>query len=103
MPLYIGDEKIVTAHGSKKSKISLFFFEAHTSVLLPLLAIPVLPFVITIKLSLLSILVLILLERRGVTLRTAFKKIKSSFSGRYRYSKSRQTMIRRIKLNKHTN
>jgi hypothetical protein len=100
MPLYVNGEKVVTAHGSKKSKVKLIFFEAHTSVLVPLLLIPVFPFGITVKLSLLAILILILLERRGITLGVAYKKIKSSLSGRYRYSKTRHRMIRRIKLNK---
>jgi hypothetical protein len=100
MPLYIGNEKIITAHASKKSKIKFFFFESHTSVLVPLLILPVLPFWGTVKLSLLVILVLILLERRGYTLSVALSKIKSSLSGRNRYGKTKHKMIRRIKLNK---
>lgn len=103
MPLYIGDEKIITSHASKKSTVNLLFFEAHTSVLVPLLILPVLPFLITLKISAFSILVLIMLERRGITLSVAVKKIKSSLSGRYRYRKTRQHMLRRIKLNRNHN
>lgn len=103
MPLYIGDEKIITAHASKKSKVNLLFFEAHTSVLIPLLILPIFPFLTTVKISALAILILILLERRGITLGVAFKKIKSSLSGRYRHGKTRQKMIRRIKLNRNDN
>lgn len=103
MPLYVNGEKIVTAHASKKSKVNLFFFEAHTSVLIPLLALPVFPFLTTLKLSVAAILVLVLLERRGITLGVAYKKIKSSLSGRYRYSKTKQRMFRRIKLNRRDN
>ncbi len=99
MPLYIGEEKVITAHASKKSKVSLGFFEAHTSVLIPLLALPMFPFLITLKLSGAAVLALVLLERRGITLGVAAKKLKSSLSGRYRYAQTRQKMIRRIKLN----
>ncbi len=100
MPLLKDGEKIVTAHGSKKSKVNLLLFEAHTSVLVPLLILPVLPFWSTFKISAAAVLVLILLERRGITLGIAFKKIKSSLSGHYRYKKTRQRMIRRIKFNR---
>lgn len=103
MPLYIGDEKIITAHASKKSKVNLILFEAHTSVLIPFLILPIFPFMTTVKFSALAVLILILLERRGITLGVAFKKIKSSLSGRYRYGKTRQKMIRRIKLNRNDN
>lgn len=99
MPLTTRDgETIITAHASKASKVSLKIFEAHTSVLVPLMILPVLPFGFTLKISLFCVLVLILLERRGWTLGVALQRLRTRFAGRYRYRKTRQTFIRRMKL-----
>jgi hypothetical protein len=97
MPLNVGGEIVYTSHASKKSKISLKLFEAHTSVLIPLMALPVLPFMITVKIAFFTILVLILLERRGWTLGTAFKRLRSRLAGRHRSSKTRSLFSRRMK------
>lgn len=97
MPLMDNEgNTIITAHASKKSKVNLKLFEAHTSVLVPLLIIPVLPFWITVKAACFSILVLILLERRGWTLSIALKRLRTSFAGRYRFKKTRRSLQRRM-------
>lgn len=98
MPLNINGETVITAHASKASKVNLKLFEAHTSVLVPLMILPVLPFWTTLKISLLCVFVLIVLERRGWTLGVALQRLRTRFAGRYRYRKTRQTMIRRIKI-----
>lgn len=97
MPLIKDGEVIITAHASKQSKVSLKIFEAHTSVLVPLLLIPVLPFAITIKWAAISIIVLILLERRGWTLPTTLKRMRSLIAGRYRSRKNRRDLRQIIK------
>jgi hypothetical protein len=100
MPITTPDgHRIITAHASKQSKVSLKLFEAHTSVLVPLMVLPVLPFLTTLKISLTCVLVLILLERRGWSLRLALKRLRSRIAGRYRHRTTRRTLIRRIKLN----
>jgi len=88
---------IITAHASKKSTVNLKLFEAHTSVLVPLMILPVFPFLTTLKLSLAAVLVLILLERRGWTLGVALKRIRTLFAGRYRYRRTRRSLQRRMK------
>lgn len=99
MPLINRDgETIITAHASKSSKVNLKLFEAHTSVLVPLLILPILPFGITVKISFVCVVVLILLERRGWTLGIALRRLRSRLAGRYRYRKTRHTLIRRMKL-----
>ncbi len=98
MPLEVKGETVITAHASKASKVNLKLFEAHTSVLVPLMILPVLPFWTTVKISLACVLVLILLERRGWTLGVALQRLRTRFAGRYRYRKTRQTLIRRIKI-----
>ncbi len=98
MPLNINGETVITAHASKASKVNLKLFEAHTSVLVPLMILPVLPFWTTLKISLLCVFILIVLERRGWTLGVALQRLRTRFAGRYRYRKTRQTMIRRIKI-----
>ncbi|MBA1280243.1 hypothetical protein [Stutzerimonas stutzeri] len=99
MPLVTRDgETIITAHASKASKVNLKIFEAHTSVLVPLMLLPVLPFMTTVKLSFLCVLILILLERRGWTLGVALRRFRSRLAGRYRYRKTRHAFIRRMKL-----
>ncbi|WP_326430289.1 hypothetical protein VQ574_21440 (plasmid) [Stutzerimonas frequens] len=98
MPLQQNGETIITAHASKASKVNLKVFEAHTSVLLPLMILPVFPFWITLKISLICVLILILLERRGWTLGVALQRLRTRFAGSYRYRKTRQTLIRRIKI-----
>jgi hypothetical protein len=98
MPLNINGETVITAHASKASKVNLKLFEAHTSVLVPLMILPVLPFWTTVKISFLCVFVLIVLERRGWTLGVALQRLRTRLAGRYRYRKTRQTMIRRIKI-----
>lgn len=99
MPLKTNEGSVITAHASKQSKISLKIFEAHTSVLVPLLILPVLPFWSTLKFSMLMVLILVLLERRGWSLPVALKKLRSRLAGRYRYRRTRRALARRIKLN----
>ncbi|MCF6783404.1 hypothetical protein [Stutzerimonas stutzeri] len=91
-------ETIITAHASKSSKVSLKIFEAHTSVLVPLMVLPVLPFLTTVKVSFTCILVLILLERRGWTVGVALRRLRSKLAGKYRYRKTRHAFIRRMKI-----
>ncbi|MDH0959063.1 hypothetical protein EGJ86_19425 [Pseudomonas sp. o96-267] len=99
MPLKTKDGEIVlTSHASKSSRVNLKLFEAHTSVLVPLLAIPVLPFGTTIKVSAICVLVLILLERRGWTLGVALRRMRSRLAGRYRYRVTRHMILRRLKI-----
>lgn len=98
MPLHDGKETILTAHASKASKVDLKIFEAHTSVLVPMLVFPILPFWTTFKVCLACVLVLLLLERRGWTLGVAFRRLRSRFAGRYRYRKTRHTFVRRMKI-----
>ncbi|MDU4254478.1 hypothetical protein [Pseudomonas sp.] len=97
MPLQHKGETVITAHASKKSKVNLKLFEAHTSVLVPLMLLPVFPFWITLKFVAACVLVLILLERRGWTIGIALKRMRSRFAGRYRYRKTRHTLTRRLK------
>lgn len=97
MPLTYEGETVITAHASKKAKINLKLFEAHISVLVPLMIIPVLPFWITVKISLLCVLVLVLLERRGWTIGVALRKLRTAFAGRFRQRNTRHTLIRRIR------
>ncbi|MBF6615582.1 MAG: hypothetical protein ITG07_02540 [Candidimonas sp.] len=98
MPLFRDGETIITAHASKASKVNLKLFEAHTSVMVPLMILPVLPFMTTVKVSFACILVLILLERRGWTLGVALRRLRSKLAGRYRYRKTRHAFIRRMKI-----
>lgn len=99
MPLLTANgETVITAHASKSSKVNLKIFEAHTSVLVPLMALPVLPFGTTVKISFMCVLVLILLERRGWTLGVALRRLRSRMAGRYRYRKTRHSLIRRMKI-----
>lgn len=97
MPLYENNEVIHTSHASKQSKINLVVMEVHTSVLLPLLALPLYPSFTTLKYASLTILVMILLERRGWTLKVALKRIRSRMAGRYRRAKTRSRLVRRMR------
>lgn len=99
MPLRTKDGIVYTSHASKSSKVSLKLFEAHTSVLVPFMALPVFPFMITLKIALVVVLVLVLLERRGWTLPLALKRMRTRLAGRYRSIKTRRQTLRRIKLN----
>lgn len=99
MPLLKDGELIITAHASKKSKINLKLFQAHTSVLVPLLAIPLLPFWTTVKFAFMAIAVLIVLERAGYTPSAALKRIRTKLAGRHRFSRTRHAKQRRIKNN----
>jgi len=98
MPLFKDGEQILTAHASKQSKVSFKVFEAHTSVLVPLLLLPVFPFKTTVKFALVAILILILLERRGWTLTIALQRMRSRLAGRVRYRKTRSLMNKRMKF-----
>lgn len=108
MPLKIGDETIITAHASKQSKINLLVFEAHTSVLIPLLMIPFSLVLLQISVSFwlytvgalfFSIIALAILERQGITLSTGLKRMRSRIMSRNRYATSKGRFRRRIKLN----
>ncbi len=90
---------IITSHASKKSMVDLKLFQAHTSVLIPFLAWPVAPFWITVKIAACVALVLVLLERRGWTLKIALKRMRGRLAGNYRYAKTRHSIVRRSKLN----
>lgn len=102
------DPDVITAHASKTSKISLGLFEAHTSVLIPLMVIPAMLFLTifswglflkVLYLCLGAVVVLIILERRGITLATGIKRMRTKLVSRNRYSSSRARMARRRKLN----
>lgn len=99
MPLEKNGEVILTSHASKQSKVSLKIVEAHTSVLVPLLLIPIFPFMITIKTAGASVLVLVLLERRGWSLPIALKRLRSLLAGRYRARKGRIDLRRIVRNN----
>ena len=86
-----------TAYASKQSRLSLGrMFSVHTSVLVPLLALPILPFMITLKVSLYAIIVLIILERYGYTLNVALRKMRSLLAGRDRTIHSRRWYQRMV-------
>jgi len=97
MPLQIGDEKIITAHASKKSKVNLKLFEAHTSVLIPFMALPLWPKLITVQVAAVTALILILLERRGWTLGIALKRMRTRLAGKHHHRKTRADLIRRMR------
>lgn len=98
MPLHLPNGDVIyTSHASKQSKVSIKIMEAHTSVLVPLMIVPVLPFAITVKLAAMTILVLILLERRGWTLGIALTRMRSRLAGRNRNRKTRALFVRRMK------
>lgn len=108
MPLEQGGETIITAHASKESKIDLKIFEAHTSVLIPLLLLPFSLVLLqisttvwkyTVAMLFLSIIVLVILERYGITLSSGFKRARSRIMSRNRYATSKGRFRRRIKLN----
>lgn len=112
MPLEIDGETIITAHASKTSKINLILFEAHTSVLLPLMALPAFLFTLTISTTLFKMLVytclimvvvLIILERRGITLATGLKRLRARTVSRNRHTTSVGRFKRRLKLNGYRN
>lgn len=112
MPLIVDGQTVITSHASKTSKINLLLFEAHTSVLLPLMAVPAFLFTLTISASLFKMLfygclimvvVLIILERRGITLNTGLKRIRARMVSRNRHSTSRGRLKRRLKLNSYHN
>lgn len=100
MPLETENGRINTSHASKQSKISIFkLFEVHTSAMVPLLLIPVFPFWGTVKFAVLSVLVLVLLERRGWTVSLALKRMRTRLASRVRYRNTRRTLMRRMKIN----
>ena len=97
MPLYKDGEVIHTSHASKQSKISFKLFEVHTAVLVPLLALPLAPTLTTLKYASLTILGLILLERRGWTLKVALKRMRARLAGRFRMAKTRSRLVKRMR------
>jgi predicted ABC-type exoprotein transport system permease subunit len=99
MPLKVGDDLIITAHASKKSKINLYIFQAHTSVLVPLLAIPMFPFLTTIKIAFILVFVLIVLERVGYTLGAGMRRLRARAAGRNRFFKTKHAKRRSAKNN----
>ncbi|MNJ66335.1 hypothetical protein D3C77_624050 [compost metagenome] len=90
-------ELVNTAFVSKQSKISLKVIEAHTSVLVPLLILPILPFWTTLKVSMCIVAVLVLLERKGWTVMYAYKRIRRFFAGPYRTKSTKRKMARLAK------
>jgi hypothetical protein len=87
-------ELVNTAFVSKQSRISLKVIEAHTSVLVPFLILPIAPFWITLKACFITVLVLVLLERRGWTVSYALKRIRRAFAGAYRTKNTRRKYAR---------
>lgn len=90
-------EVINTAFCSKQSRISIKIFEAHTSVLVPFLIYPCLPFYPVFKACFFTVLLLVLLERRGWTVSYAFKRLRRKFAGAYRTKQTRRKMARMAK------
>lgn len=90
-------EQINTAFVSKQSKISFKIIEAHTSVLVPLLILPVLPFMITLKVCTFVVMALIVLERRGWTVMYTLKRIRRYFAGPFRTKSTNRKMARLAK------
>jgi hypothetical protein len=90
-------EQINTAFCSKQSKISVKFTEAHTSVLVPLLILPLAPFLITVKISFSIVLALMLLERRGWTVMYALKRLRRRCAGSTRTKSTKRKMARMAK------
>lgn len=87
-------EEVNTAFASKQSRINLKIIQAHTSVLVPLLIIPVAPFPITVKISFLTIVVMILCERKGWTISMMLKKLRQKLAGHYRTKHTRRKLKR---------
>lgn len=90
-------EPVNTAFVSKQSKISFKIFEAHTSVLVPMLILPVLPFWPTLKICMCVVVVLIVLERRGWTVMYTLKRIRRIFAGPFRTKTTNRKMARMAK------
>lgn len=90
-------ELVNTAFASKQSRVSLKVIEAHTSVLVPFMVLPVAPFMITLKLCTATVFVLILLERRGWTVAYALKRLRRKFAGAYRTKNTRRKYARLAK------
>ena len=90
-------EPINTAFVSKQSKISFKIIEAHTSVLVPLLILPVLPFLITLKICFCVVMILIVLERKGWTVMYTLKRIRRFFAGPFRTKSTNRKMARMAK------
>jgi hypothetical protein len=93
------DGPVIAAHASKQSKISFKVFEAHTSAMIPVLLLPVFPFLITLKFVAVSFFALVLLERRGWTLGVAYKRLRTRLAGKYRYRSTTRAILRRHKIN----
>lgn len=93
------DGPVIAAHASKQSKISFKIFEAHTTAMIPVLLLPVFPFLITVKLVAASFVALVLLERRGWTLGVAYKRMRTRLAGKYRYRLTKRAILRRLKIN----
>ena len=87
-------EEVNTAFASKQSRINLKIIQAHTSVLVPLLIIPVAPCPITVKISFVTIVVMILCERKGWTISMMLKKLRQKLAGHYRTKHTRRKLKR---------
>jgi hypothetical protein len=86
-----------TSFSSKQSKIGIRAFEVHTSVLVPLGILPVLPFWPTVKVCSLIILILVLLERRGWTVPYTYKRFRRWLAGPHRSRHTRRKLRRMAK------
>ncbi|WP_219096300.1 hypothetical protein [Pseudomonas sp. UMAB-40] len=90
-------ESVNTAFASKQSRISIKIFEAHTSVLVPFMVLPVAPFWITVKICFWVVLALVLLERKGWTVSYTLKRLRRYFAGSYRTKHTRRKLARLAK------
>lgn len=90
-------EEINTAFASKQSRISIKVIEAHTSVLVPFMVLPVAPFPITAKICFWVVLALVLLERKGWTVSYTIKRLRRYFAGTYRTKHTRRKLARMAK------
>jgi hypothetical protein len=90
-------EPVNTAFASKQSRISIKIFEAHTSVLVPFMVLPVAPFWFMVKLCFWVVLALVLLERRGWTVSYTLKRVRRYFAGAYRTKHTNRKLARLAK------
>lgn len=90
-------EHVNTSFASKQSRVSIKFFEAHTSVLVPFMVLPVAPFWFTVKLCFWVVLALVLLERRGWTVSYTLKRVRRYFAGTYRTKHTNRKLARLAK------
>lgn len=99
MPLYDAEgSKIITAYASKQSKLDFKIIEVHTSVMVPLVMLPVMPFLSTLKFAAVCIFILVILERRGWTAGIGLRRIRSWLAGRYRNRTRAYSVQRRWRI-----